>query len=89
MAASRPDSPILLLSRREDWRQSFASDSALMARALGRPTGTVGSSVSFTSGQLPTSTEIEEVGGLSCRALDLEFDAEEEVAHELHSQCDL
>ena len=46
-------------------------------------------SVSFTSGQLPTSAEIEEVRGLPCGALDLEFDAEEEVAHELHSQCDL
>ena len=89
VAASRRDSPILPLSRREDWRQSFASDSILMARALGRTTGTVDSSVSFTSGQLPTSAEIEEVRELSCGALDLEFDAEEEVAHELHSQCDL
>ena len=89
MAASRPDSPILPLFRREGWRQSFASYSALRACALCRPTGTVGSSVSFTSGELATSAEIEEVRGLSCGALDLEFDAEEEVAHELHSQCDL
>ena len=41
----------------------------------------VESTVPFTSGQLPTSAEIE--------ALDLEVDAEEEVARELHSQCDL
>ena len=70
----------------------FADDvleQSLMARAFGRPTGTVGSSVSFTPGQLLTSLEIEEVRGLSCGALNLEFDAEKEVAHELHSQRDL
>ena len=44
---------------------------AVMARALGRPTGTVGSSVSFSSGQLPTSAEIEKVRELSCGASDL------------------
>ena len=81
--------PILLLSRRGDWRQSFASDSDLMARAFGRLSGTVDSSVSFTSGQLPASAEIEEVRRLSYGALDLEFEDEEEVAHELHSQSDL
>ena len=89
MAASRPDSPKLPLSRCEDWRQSFASDSALMARALGRLSGTVDSLVSSTSGQLPSSAEIEEVRGHSCGALDLEFNAEEEVVHELYSQRDL
>ena len=41
----------------------FASDSALMARAFGRPTGTMGSSVSCTFGQLLSSAEIEEVRG--------------------------
>ena len=52
-------------------------------------TGTVDSAVSFTSGQLRTSAEIEEVRGLWCWAWSLEFDAEDEVAHELHTQCDL
>ena len=42
VAASRPDSPILPLSRREDWRQSFASDSALRPRALCRHDGNSG-----------------------------------------------
>ena len=51
-----------------------------MAHALGRPTGTVGSSLSFTSGQLPTSAEIGDVRELSRGALDMEFDAEHEVA---------
>ena len=80
MAASRPDSAILLLSRRVDWLQSFASDSDLMARALGRLSGAVDSSVSFASGQLPSLAEFKEVRRLSCGALDLEFDAQEEVA---------
>ena len=30
-----------------------------------------------------------EVRGTSCWALDLEFEADKEVAHELHFQCDL
>ena len=47
------------------------------------------SAISSTSGQLPTSTEIEEVRGLSCGALDPEFDAEEDAAREMYSQSDL
>ena len=39
----------------------------------------------FLLRQLTTSA----VWGLPCGALDLEFDAEEEAAHEWHSQCDL
>ena len=41
------------------------------------------------TGQLLTSTEIEEVGGLSCGALDPEFAAEEDAARETYSQSDL
>ena len=33
--------------------------------------------------------EIEEVRGLLCGALDPEFDAEEDAAHEMYSQSDL
>ena len=51
--------------------------------------GTVGSAVSSMPGQLLTSAEIEEVRGLSCGALDPEFDAEEDVAREMYSQNDL
>ena len=51
--------------------------------------GTGGSAVSSTSGQLPTSAETEEVRGLSCGALDPEFDAEEDPAREMYSQSDL
>ena len=47
---------------------------------LGKLVGTGGSAVSSTSGRLLTSAEIEEVRGLSCGALDLEFDAEEDAA---------
>ena len=36
--------------------------------------------------QVPTSAEIEEVRGLSCGALDLQFASEEDAARELHSQ---
>ena len=57
-----------------------------MDRAIGK-LGTEGSAVSCTSGQLPTSAEIEEVRGLSCGALDPEFDAEEDG--EMYSQRDL
>ena len=66
-----------------------ASDKELMDRAIGKLVGTGGSVVSSTSGQLPTSAEIEEVRGLSCGALDLEFDAEEDAAREMYSQRDL
>ena len=45
--------------------------------------GTGGSAVSSMLGQLLTSAEIEEVGGVSCGALDLEFDAEEDAAREM------
>ena len=41
------------------------------------------------TGQFLTSAEIEEVGGLSCGALDPEFDAEEDAAREMYSQSDL
>ena len=54
---------------------------------IGKLVGTGGSAVS--SGQLPTSAEIEEVGELSCGALDPEFDAEEDAAREMYSQSDL
>ena len=60
-----------------------------MDRATGKLVGTGGSAVSFTSGQLLTSAEIEEVRGLSCGALDPEFDAEEDAAREMYSQSDL
>ena len=36
-----------------------------------------------------SSNPIGEVGGTSCWALDLEVEADKEVAHELHFQCDL
>ena len=48
-----------------------------------------GSAISSTTGQLLTSAEIEEVRGLSCGALDREFDAEEDAAREMYSQSDL
>ena len=44
---------------------------------------------SSMTGQLLTSAEIEEVRGLSCGALDPEFDAEEGAAREMFSQSDL
>ena len=56
---------------------------------LGKMVGTGGSAVSSTSGQLLTSAEIEEVWGLSCGALDPEFDAEEGAAREMYTQSDL
>ena len=48
-----------------------------------------GSAVSSVLRQLLTSAEIEEVRGLSCGALDPEFDAEEDAAREMFSQSDL
>ena len=60
-----------------------------MDRAVGKLVGTGGSAVSSTSGQLPTSAEIEEVRGLSCGALDPEFEAEEDATREMYSQSDL
>ena len=36
-----------------------------------------------------SSNPVAEVRGSSCGALDLEFEAEKEVAHVLHFQCDL
>ena len=48
-----------------------------MDRATGKLLGTGGGAASAL-GQVPTSAEIEEVRGLSCGALDLEFAAEEE-----------
>ena len=67
----------------------FASDKEHMDRANGKLVGTGGSAVSSTCGQLPTSAEIEEVRGLSCGALDPEFDAGEEATREMYSQSDL
>ena len=89
VAASRPDSPTRPRVRQDDWRQGIASDKEFMDRAIGKLVGTGGSAVSSTSGQLPTSAEIEEVRGLSCGALDPEFDAEEDAAREMYSQSDL
>ena len=89
VAASRPDSRIRPRVRQVDWRQGVASDTELMDRATGKLVGTGGSAVSSTSGQLPTSAEIEEVRGLSYGALDPEFDAEEDTAREMYSQSDL
>ena len=88
VAASRPDSPIRPRLRQDDWRQGIASDKELMDRAIGK-LGTGGSAVSSVSGQMPISAEIEEVRGLSCGALDPEFDAEEDAAREMYSQSDL
>ena len=51
--------------------------------------GTGGSAISSMLGQLLTSAEIEEVWRPSCGTLDLEFDAEEDAAREMHSQSDL
>ena len=51
--------------------------------------GIDGSAISSVTGQLLTSAEIEEVRGLSCGALDPEFDAEEDAAREMYSQSDL
>ena len=51
--------------------------------------GVGGSAISSMTGQLLTSAEIEEVGRLSCGALDPEFDAEEDAAREMYSQSDL
>ena len=48
-----------------------------MDRVTGKMVGIGGSAISSTSGQLRTSAEIEEVRGLSCGALNPEFDAEE------------
>ena len=62
VAASRPDSLIRSRVRQDDWRQGIASDKELMDRAIGKLEGTAGSAVFSTSGQLPTSAEIEEGG---------------------------
>ena len=48
-----------------------------MDRATGEMVGTGGSALSSMLGQLLISAEIEEVRGLSCGALDPEFDGEE------------
>ena len=48
-----------------------------------------GSEISSLTGQLLASAEIEEVRGLSCGALDPEFDADEDAAREMYSQSDL
>ena len=89
VAASRPDSPIRPRLRQVDWRQGIASDKELMDRATGKMVGIDGSAISSMTGQLLTSAEIEEVRGLSCGALDPEFDAEEDAAREMYSQSDL
>ena len=60
-----------------------------MDRATGKMVGIGGSAISSMTGQLHTSAEIEEVGGLSCGALDPEFDAEEDAARGMYSQSDL
>ena len=88
VAASRPDSPIRPQLRQVDWRRGIASDEELMDRATGKMVGIGGSAISSMTGQL-TSAEIEEVRGLSCGALDPEFDAEEDAAREMCSQSDL
>ena len=62
------------------------SDKELMDRATGKMVGIDGSAISSMLGQLLTSDEIEEVRGLSCGALDPEFDAEEEAARGRFSQ---
>ena len=85
VAASRPDSPIRPRLRQVDWRQGVASDKELMDRATGEMVGIGGSAISSMTGQLLTSAEIEEVRGLSCGALDPEFDAEEDAAREMYS----
>ena len=53
--------PIRPRLRQDDWRQGVASDVELMDRANGKLVGMGGSAVSSTSGQLPTSAEIEKV----------------------------
>ena len=55
-----------------------------MDRATGKLLATGGGAASSTLGQVTTSAEIEEVRGLSCGALDLEFDAEEDAAREMY-----
>ena len=60
-----------------------------MDRVTGKMVGIDGSAISSMTGQLLTSAEIEEVRGLSCGALDREFDAEEDAAREKCSQSDL
>ena len=60
-----------------------------MDRATGKMVGIDGSAISSMTGQLFTSAEIEEVRGLSCGALEMEFDAEEDAAREKYSQIDL
>ena len=60
-----------------------------MDRATRNLLGTGGGAASSALGQVPTSAEIEEVRGLSCGALDVEFAAEEDAARELHSQSGL
>ena len=75
--------------RQVDWRQGIASDKELMDRTTGKMVGTGGNAVSSMLGQLLTSAEIEEVRGLSCGALDPEFDAEEDAARVMYSQSDL
>ena len=75
--------------RHFDWRQGIASDEELIDRATEKIVGVDGSAISSVTGQLPTSAEIEEVRGLSCGALDPEFDAEEDAARDMYSQSDL
>ena len=60
-----------------------------MDRATGKVVGIGGSATSSMTGQLLTSAEIEEVWGLSCGALDPEFDAEEDAARQMYSQSNL
>ena len=67
----------------------FPSDKELIDRATGKLLGTGGGAASSTLGQEPSSAEIEEVRGLSCGALDPEFDAEEDAAREMFSQSEL
>ena len=88
VSASRPTHQSDTRLRQDDWRQGIALDKELMDRAIGKLVGTGGSAVSSTSGQERTSAEIEEVRGLSCGALDPEFDAEEDAAREMYSQSD-
>ena len=88
VAASRPDLPIRPRVRQVDWIQGVASEKELTDRATWKIVGTGGSAVSSMLGRLLTSAEIEEVTGLSCGALDPEFDAEEDAAREMCSQSD-
>ena len=89
VAASRPISPDRPLARSVDWRKTFCVGQRINGSCDWKIVGNWRRCSLLYVGASAYSDEIEEVRGLSCGALDLEFAAEEDAARELHSQSDL